>query len=262
MTLNGATPTMAGMHWLARIAAALFIAAIPVLLITSNVRFLAGEARFYDRGFREHDSAERTGLPLSELDRAGRDIIAYFVDDRQRLNILVNDEGDEVALFSAKETQHMEDVKGLMRGVFRLNEISIAYVLVYVTGVFLWAGAGGLRRLALLSLGGIAVGVGVTAIVGVFAVTGFDAMWTRFHEIAFNNDLWQLNPDTDRLIQMFPEPFWEEATYIVGALTLAEALLVVVASVATLVLAKERPPAAAPEIVRVRPERRRRASGD
>ncbi len=113
-----------------------------------------------------------------------------------------------------------------------------------------------------LMVAGIGVGVAITGIVGAFAITGFDSTWRRFHEIAFSNDLWQLNPDTDRLIQMFPEPFWEEATYIVGALTLAEALLVVVASVATLVLAKERPPATAPEIVRVRPERRRRASGD
>ncbi len=262
MTLEGAAPTMANMHWVARIATALFVIAIPVLLITSNVRFLAGEVRFYERGFREHGSAANTGLSLSELDRAGRDIISYFEDDRQRLNILVNDDGDEVALFSSKETQHMEDVKALMRGVFRLHEISLAYVLVYIGGVFLWAGSVSLRRLAVLALGGIGVGLGVTAIVGAFAVTGFDAMWTRFHEIAFRNDLWQLNPDTDRLIQMFPEPFWEEAVYFVGAMTIGEALLIIVASVATLMFVRAKPPAAEPEIIRVRPERRRRASGD
>jgi integral membrane protein (TIGR01906 family) len=251
-----------GMYWLSRLAAGLFVVAVPVVLITSNVRFLAGEQRFYERGFREHDSAQRTGLPLGELDRAAREIISYFEDDRDRLTILVDDDGNEVSLFNAKETQHMEDVKGLMRAIFRLNEIGIAYVLAYVAGVFLWAGAGSLRRLAFLALGGIAVGLVITGVVGALAVTGFDSTWRQFHEIAFRNDLWQLNPDTDRLIQMFPEPFWQEATYIIAAMTAGEALLVVVASVAMLFFGRERVTAAGePEVIRVRPERRGRLSG-
>jgi uncharacterized membrane protein len=37
-------------------------------------------------------------------------------------------------------------------------------------------------------------------------------LWTRFHQIAFRNDLWQLDPDRDYLIMLFPEPFWYTAT--------------------------------------------------
>ena len=29
-----------------------------------------------------------------------------------------------------------------------------------------------------------------------------------FHHIFFNNDLWMLNPDTDLLINIVPEPFF------------------------------------------------------
>ncbi len=250
------------MHWLSRLAAVLFVVALPVLLVTSNVRFLAGEVRLYERGFREHDSATRTGLPLVELDRAAQEIINYFEDDAKTLRIVVNDDGEEVSLFNARETRHMEDVKSLMRFVFRLNEASLAYVLTYVAAVFLWSGSGSLRRLAVLALAGIGVGVVVVGVIGGFALAGFDDTWTKFHEIVFNNDFWRLNPDRDRLIQMFPEPFWAETTLILALMTLAEAAAVVLASLACLVFVRPRsltppatPPSPAVEPAPIRPPR-------
>lgn len=250
------------MHWLSRFAAGLFVMALPVLLVTSNVRFLAGEVRLYERGFREHDSAARTGLPVAELDRAARQIIAYFEDDSKTLRIIVNDNGEEVSLFNARETRHMEDVKSLMRFVFRLNEASLAYVITYVAAVFLWAGSGSVRRLAWLALGGIGVGVVVVGVIGGFALVGFDETWTRFHELVFTNDLWRLNPRTDRLIQMFPERFWEESTLILGIMTLAEAAVIVLGALACLVFIRPRTfaappatPAADNQPLQVRPRR-------
>ncbi|MGH7754194.1 MAG: DUF1461 domain-containing protein, partial [Gemmatimonadales bacterium] len=147
----------------------------------------------------------------------------------------------------------MEDVKGLMRFVFRLNEVSIVYVLTYVTAVFVWARTPA-RVLARQALAGLGAGFVVLAGVGVFAVTGFDAAWDRFHRIAFRNDLWQLDPDRDRLIQMFPEPFWQDMTYLLGLLTAAEALVILCLSLGYLVASREsRGPAS------VGPRRRRDA---
>ena len=58
---------------------------------------------------------------------------------------------------------------------------------------------------------------------GIVALVGFDGAWNQLHEILFTNDLWLLDPRTDRLIQMFPETFWAEATFIVVGMALAEA---------------------------------------
>lgn len=228
-------------------ASVLFVVALPVFLVTTNVRFLASEERFYERGFREHDSDERTGLPLAELDRAAGQIIDYFEDDARTLRIIVVDDGEEVSLFNPRETEHMQDVKDLMRAVYRLNEISLAVVLVYVGATVLWAREHSARDLAKRSLIAVAVGAAFVAVVGGFALAGFDSAWTTFHELAFRNDLWQLDPDTDRLIQMFPEPFWAEATLIVGGLTVVEVAAVVVAATATLLVT--RPKAAAKQPV-------------
>ncbi len=260
------------MGWvlLSRIAAGAFVVALPVFLVTTNVRYLAGEQRLYERGFRVHEADVATGLPLAELDRAAAEIIDYFENDARTLRIVVEEDGEETALFNARETTHMEDVKALMRVVFRANEVSLAFVLAYVGGVFVWAGQASARRLATLSLAGVGLGFAVVGLVGVFAlVGGFESTWDRFHEIAFRNDFWQLDPDTDRLIQMFPEPFWAEMTLLVGVMTVAEALVIVIASVAAFVFTRgsnddETPPVAVPdrvEAIRVRSRRVRAARG-
>lgn len=225
---------------LSRLAAALFVVALPVFLVTANIRFLASDIGYYKHGFREFDSVGRSGLPLTDLDRAGEEIIEYFEDDAGTLRILVTIDGQETSLFNAKETEHMRDVKTLIRAVYRVNEVALAIVLTYVACAVIWTGERSVSGLAKLALSGVGFGVAVVGVVGVFALTGFDQTWTLFHEIAFQNDLWRLDPDTDRLIQMFPEPFWEEATFIVAGLTLAQVTVVVVASLAYLLLARDR----------------------
>jgi integral membrane protein (TIGR01906 family) len=225
------------MAWVSRVAAACFVVALPILLITTNVRFLAGEVRFYERGFRAHDAERTTGVTLPELDRSAREIVNYFENDASTLRIVVKEDGEEVALFNARETEHMKDVKWLMQLVFRVNEVTLAYVLTYVACAFLWAGRS-FRSLARQSLLGIGVGGLGVGVIGAFAIAGFDSTWRRFHELVFSNDLWKLNPATDRLIQMFPEAFWQEETLIVAALTAAEAVIVVGAALACLVLTR------------------------
>lgn len=248
------------MPWLSRLAGACFVLALPILLVTTNVRFLAGDIHFYEQGFRDHDAARVTGVPLPELDRSAAQIIDYFENDTDTLRVVVDRDGQETSLFNARETEHMKDVKWLMQLVFRVNEVTLAYVLAFITAVFLWSGERPLRSLAILSLTGIGVGVVAVGAVGAFALTGFDSTWTRFHEIVFQNDLWQLNPATDRLIQMFPEPFWQDMTYLLGALTLGEALAIVIAATSYLLFGRKRAgttvPAASPAVASgVRPAR-------
>jgi integral membrane protein (TIGR01906 family) len=124
----------------------------------------------------------------------------------------------------------MRDVKSLMRAVYRVNEVSLVVVMGYVTFAVLWTGERSVRGLATLALVGLSGGLVAIGVVAIFALAGFDQAWTTFHELAFRNDLWRLDPDTDRLIQMFPEPFWQEATYLAGALIGAQSVLVAVAA--------------------------------
>lgn len=242
-----------------RVATALFVVLLPVLLVTSNIRYLLGDVAFYKYGFREYDAEQVTDVPLYELDRAAAEMVDYFENDTEELRIVVSERDREVALFNEQEVAHMKDVKSLVQLMFRVNEVALAYVMLYIGAVILWAREKSIRSLAVEALMGIGVGIAALIGVGVFAVTGFDAFWTRFHEIAFSNDLWLLDPDTDRLIQMFPEPFWQQAVYILGGMTLVEAVAITFLALGYLVFTRTNGNSHPPRPARPTPEPRESA---
>jgi integral membrane protein (TIGR01906 family) len=217
-------------RYLRNLALALFIIALPVALVTTNVRFATNEGRLYEYGFDKHDAVARTGLPREDLTRAGRELRNYFNNDEDTIHVLVEEQGREVSLFNARETAHLRDVKNVMQATFRIQELAAIYVFTFVVAVFIWAREGSLRRLATQLLAASLLAIAVILGLAVVALLGFDRAFEQFHFIAFDNELWLLDPRTDRLIQMFPEGFWFDMTMLVGVLTLAEAAILACAA--------------------------------
>jgi integral membrane protein (TIGR01906 family) len=46
--------------------------------------------------------------------------------------------------------------------------------------------------------------------VALWGILDFDGSFTVLHRLAFRNELWLLNPQQDLLIQLMPQPFFEE----------------------------------------------------
>jgi len=217
-------------RYLRSLALFLFVVALPVTLVATNVRFAADEGRIYEYGFDKYDVEARTGFPREEISRVGQELRRYFNNNEETISVLVEEGGQEVSFFNARETAHLRDVKDLFQITFRVQELSIVYVFTYVVGVFIWAREGSLRRLATQVLAGSLVAIAVILALGGVALLGFDRAFEQFHFIAFSNDLWRLDPRTDHLIQMFPEDFWFDVSMLVGLLTLAEAAVLALAS--------------------------------
>jgi len=217
----------------------LFILAIPAALITTNIRVAVSEQRVYDHAVRNHAAAEASGIPESELLRANGQIRRYLTaDDAGPLAIEVRNRGGEIEqLFNARETAHMADVRDLVRALFAAQVGSVLGVIVLAAVVLATSSTRTLARSALR--GGLLTG-GVLLGAGIVAASGFDSAWTQFHQLAFSNDFWELNPRTDHLIQMFPEAFWQEITMLIVTATLIEALLIGGASSVYLVLSRPR----------------------
>lgn len=212
-------------RWLTSV---LFALCLPLCLVLTNVRFAASEPRVQTLGFRLYDVAATTGVSSIELDEAARDLSRYFRDDRQALDTRVHIGGEEVALFNPREVGHMRDVKTLMQGVFRIQELSFVYIAAYVCFVVLWSRERSLRRFARLL---VVAGLMTLSILGLAAaamLVGFEQLFVQFHLLSFSNDLWQLNPATDRLIQMFPLVFWFQVSMVIGVVTMLEAALIAV----------------------------------
>jgi integral membrane protein (TIGR01906 family) len=221
------------------LATILFIVALPIALVTTNVRLLANAPMVYDYAFDRYDAEEATGLSRLELDDAGAALRDYFNNGEKTFYFQVTEDGLPTSIFNARETTHMEDVKALFVKVNRAQEISVVFVLLYAVSFFIWARDGKVRQLAAQCLIGLLLGITAAGGIGIVAAFGFESAFERFHTIAFANDLWKLNPATDHLIQMFPEPFWRDMTILLGAMCAVEALAIGAVSAVYLIGSRE-----------------------
>jgi integral membrane protein (TIGR01906 family) len=221
------------------IATILFVIALPVALVTTNIRILLNAPIVYDYAFDRYNAEETTGLSRADLDHCAAELRAYFNNGEPTFYCTVTENGLPAPIFSARETQHMEDVKGLVSWVNWLQVVSVVFIVAYGVVFFVWSREGNLRELAGQSLASLLIGAIVVGAVGAFAAVGFEAAWERFHEILFTNDNWLLNPRTDHLIQMFPEEFWRDAVFMLAGLILMQAA--VIAAVAGIFLISSKP---------------------
>ena len=220
------------------VAAALFVALVPLLLITSSVRFVINLPLLYSYGFDKYDIAEYTRIERADLIAAGAHIRDYFNNDEEDLIIRTFVGGVLVeSLYNDREIHHMRDVKGLVRGVYLAQMLSLLYVAAYIAVGF-W-----LRRNDFWETLGRDVSRGgkltlaLVVIVGLLAVVAFNRLFLLFHLVSFSNDFWLLDPRRDYLIAMFPQGFFFDATMLIAFCTIAAAaVLVAVPRIARIIM--------------------------
>ncbi len=232
-----------------RVLAVLFVLAIPFFLITSNVRWAFNSLRLYQYGFEKFHITDNTGISPDELMGAARQIRDYFNNDADVLDVQVKLDGVNTSIYGPREILHMRDVKGLVKGVYRVQEGAAAYIVVFaLLGFVVWRRAFW-RRLSRAALWGGAVTIAFVVVVGLLSLVGFSQLFTVFHMLSFANNLWQLDPYTSYLLRMFPFGFWYDSTMFIAIATVIEALVIGVPSWLALRWAKSRkadvpPPAA------------------
>ena len=208
-----------------RAAIALFLLFVPVFLIATNVRWVINLPTLYSYGFDRYDIPAYTGIERTELLLAARQIRDYFNNEVDSLQRTVVQHGVRRSLYNERELSHMRDVRGLVRGVYRVQQLTGAYLVAFAIVGLALARRRFLPRLGwYVGLGG-AVTLGLVVVVGLGSLVGFDRLFLAFHEIGFSNDLWQLDPATDNLIAMYPQRFFFDATMLIALSTIAEALL-------------------------------------
>ena len=118
------------------------------------------------------------------------------------------------------ERQHLRDVQGLVSLGSSVSKgcVSLAAALAVVIA---WTGAGLARRRRTTALGTLCGALAVLLMAGAAALAvragGFEAAFVRLHELAFDNTLWLMNPQTELLIRMMPQLLFERAAVSVAA---------------------------------------------
>ena len=133
------------------------------------------------------------------------------------------------AVLNEKEQRHMLDVRGLTQTAAGTSRtyLTVAAVLAVIAA---WTGAKLRRRMLPKLIGGLsAVSVIMLLVQGVMnevASGGFEQLFVQMHETLFTNDLWLMDPQTDILIRMMPQPLFEQA--LLNGASIALRMLVIV----------------------------------
>jgi integral membrane protein (TIGR01906 family) len=167
-----------------------------------------------------YSDAERLSLAEATL---------HYTRSSEDAGYLMKLESQGRAVYNAREIRHLVDAKRVMRAAFWVH--GICAVLCVVTIAFSWRRPGQ-RASALRAVStGCLILFFVLAGIGILAYTNFGLFFTLFHGLFFEGDSW-LFPFTDTLIQLFPVPFWMDATFTLALLTLVECLMTTVAAYA------------------------------
>ncbi len=136
---------------------------------------------------------------ISSVDIAVYGNRGYFQKEYQKYDVLKNINMNE------REIAHMEDVKVLFLKGILIRKIGIVICIT----VIIFLTFQNKKQFLLISLKkGMISFIVVVAILSAIISTNFTKYFILFHKIFFSNNLWILNPNTDRLINIVPEPFF------------------------------------------------------
>ena len=213
---------------------ALFIIAVPLFLITGSVTWAFNSPGLYNDGFEKYSISRVSGITDEDLRQVGADIRGYINSGDEPLDVRTRILGREQDLFNDREIAHMRDVKRLVRGVYILALASAVYLAAMAVIGFARQRGRFVEPLAKRMIYGGGLTLALLMVFGIFALADFESLFIKFHQLSFANNFWQLDPRTDYLVRIFPDPFWVDATVWVAVRTVAGALALIVAGSAYL----------------------------
>lgn len=178
-----------------------------VLLITSVEAVTYWTPGYYEKEYAKYNVTADVDMTMGDLLNVTHEMMAYLRGDRDDLHVMTTVAGEQREFFNAREIAHMEDVRGLFLAAINLRRICIAIAAVCVLVLFILKSD--IKKILPKS---ICIGTGVFfAVICLLAgivSTDFNKYFILFHHIFFHNDLWLLDPATDLLINIVPEPFF------------------------------------------------------
>ena len=173
-----------------------------MIIISGSLNFIVRYDFIYDYNIATYSIDERTSLNLDKIKEINFNIKTYFFDKNELL---------DVDIYSDKEILHMKDVKHIMNLIFNLGKIlSIVFcVLIFLLHSYFEVHLNKVIFYSVILFSSILI------LLGVSFLLFFQEIFIIFHKIAFNNDLWILNPNTDYLLMMFPEDFFRDVAVLI-----------------------------------------------
>lgn len=185
------------------------IAMVTIVVLLTSIDIIVFKKSFFHNQYTKLNTAESMKMSNEDLDKATGVLLDYIKGRVSTIDLEVVVDGEVVEMFNQREKDHMVDVRDLYITMLDVRVgllIVVALVALVALGLFDFFDFRQSAKNLMDSFKGVLLIIGA---IGFFAILDFNAFWTLFHEVLFSNDLWLLDPRTDRMINMFPEPFFK-----------------------------------------------------
>ena len=221
------------------LATIISITAILILLITAFEIGAYSDYGWYKKAYEKYGVLDDLDMKMQDVMHVTEEMMAYLRGNRADLVVDTIVDGEEQEFFNDREKAHMVDVKNLFIGGLWIRRIAI---LIFALAVILLAKTKSNWKWLLPKcfLIGFGVFIGIVGIVGGLVGSNFNKYFLMFHKVAFRNDLWLLNPETDLLICMLPEGFFLDMVMRIGIIILLLMFISTVISIVALYIFKDK----------------------
>lgn len=200
----------------------------------------------YKYEYNKYECAEALKTDIEDLMNVTNHMCDYLLDKNDNLgSITINviNEG-EVPFFNNRELLHMKDVKELFLTGIKLRKLlifSVPFLLIFYFLISYFYTRKNtkydminrlkysLKNCCLFMFINIIFTNLAILLLSLLISSDFEKYFYKFHEIFFTNDLWLLNPATDKLIQLVPSGFFMDFSfYIVSIYLIINVLLFII----------------------------------
>ncbi|MBU2561920.1 MAG: DUF1461 domain-containing protein [Nanoarchaeota archaeon] len=179
------------------------------MIYFSNIKAIAFDQDLYEKEYQKFDIRSQFP-PETNLTRETAILLDYLEHGTGTI---------DSDFFNEREKTHLVEVRALFRLVTQMLTIavwiSIISMMLLITSVKRHAshlphqeGFEYSKKIISGMLIGIGSAVDAIAVAFMALAFTFSVAFYKFHEMFFKTDTWLLNPATDNLIRMFPEPFF------------------------------------------------------
>ena len=220
---------MKGLRWIAGGAAS--VAAVVILLISGFQAAMYADFGVYEREYTKYQVLRELDMEMEDAMYVTREMMAYLKGDRERLSVVTTVEGTEQDFFNEQDRLHMGDVQGLFLGGLALRRWAFAVLAAAL--VFLAAACRKEMWRTLARSFQVVLGILAALILflGIAMARNFNAVFTKFHEIFFDNDLWIFDPAEDYMIRMLPEGLFFDMVIRIGGFFLTGLTVLLILSI-------------------------------
>lgn len=205
-------------HWVISVIFSFMI--MTAIFLTSFQVALYGDFNVYKKEYEKYQVLSTLDMSMDDAMYVTHEMMDYLIGEDHILSAVTVVDGKEQEFFNDQDRFHMAEVKELFQGGLVIRRVAVIvaslclFVLIVIKADIRYV----LPRSYLFVF---IVTIIALTILGSVAIFDFNNLFTLFHKIFFDNDMWMFDPDEDYMIRMLPEGIFADMTVRIAAIFLA-----------------------------------------